>query len=222
MAPNPYVLASDNSPALLPLLRENPSLASGQDDHGYSLIHAAASYNHLDLLRSLVQEFNVPIELKDEDGETALFVIETVEAAKALIELGLDPKIKNDEGRTAREKIQEEDEFPEVAAYLTTLESGQTESAGSAAAAAAAAGSDSSMDLPPPPEGLQVRVGTMPEQTEEMNLEVDPEFRRKLEELAASEDFDTPEGQARLRQLVENTIAEQQLGEERNVRTRQD
>jgi hypothetical protein len=218
MAPNPYVLASDNSPALLPLLRENPSLASGQDDHGYSLIHAAASYNHLDLLRSLAQEFSVPIDLKDEDGETALFVIETVEAAKALIELGLDPKIKNDEGQTAREKIQEEDEFPDVAAYLATLESGHTESARSTAAT----GSDSSMDLPPPPEGLQVRVGTMPEQTEEMNLEVDPEFRRKLEELAASEDFDTPEGQARLRQLVEDTIAEQQLGEERNVRTRQD
>lgn len=212
MAPNPYILAADNSPALLPLLRENPSLAGGQDDHGYSLVHAAASYNHLDLLRSLIQEFNVPIDLKDEDGETALFVIETVDAAKALVELGLDPKIKNDEGVTAREKIEMEEEYPEVAAYLFGLESGDVR---------VETGVDSSMDLPPPPEGLQVRVGTMPEQGE-TTIEVDPEFRRRIEELSAREDFNTLEGQERLRQLVEDTIADQGLSEVRNVRPRQD
>ena len=80
MVPNPFLLAADNSPELLPLLRENPALASAQDDHGYSLIHAAASYNHLNLLRTLVRELHVDVDLKDEDDETALFVVETPDA----------------------------------------------------------------------------------------------------------------------------------------------
>ena len=86
MAPNPYLLAADNSPELLPLLRSNPALASSQDEHGYSLVHAAASYNHLDLLRALVRDLHVDVNLKDEDDETALFVVETPEAAKVLVE----------------------------------------------------------------------------------------------------------------------------------------
>jgi hypothetical protein len=61
----------------------------------------------------------------------------------------------------------------------------------------------------------------MPEQ-DETALEVDPEFRRRIEELAAREDFDTAEGQARLRRLVEDTLAGERLGEERNVRPRQE
>lgn len=83
---NPFLLAADNSSALLSLLRENPRKASLQDEHGYSLVHAAASYNRLDLLRALVREFDVDVNLKDEDDETALFVVETVEAAKLLVE----------------------------------------------------------------------------------------------------------------------------------------
>lgn len=225
MAPNPYLLAADNPAALLDLLREDPTLASGQDEHGYSLIHAAASYNHLDLLRSLVREYNVPVDLKDEDGETALFVVELTNVAKVLIEeLGLDPKIKNDEGVTAGAKILAEDEFPAVARYLAQFETGQgadLRNGGTTNGNAVAQSEDLAMDLPPPPEGLQVRVGTMPEQAE-TTLEVDPEFRRRIEELSAREDFDTPEGQAALRQLVEDTIADQGLGEERNVRPRQE
>lgn len=222
MAPNPYLLAADNSPTLLPLLRESPSLAAAQDDHGYSLVHAAASYNHLELLRALVREFNVPVDLKDEDGETALFVIETIEAAKVLIdELGLDPKIKNDEGMTAAEKIHMEDEWPELAAYLAQLVTGRADGTQNTTNGhPQAIPKEVAMDLPPAPEGLQVRVGTMPEPTE-TTLEVDPEFRRRIEELAATEDFHTADGQARLRQLVEDTIADQGLSEERNVRPRQ-
>ncbi|KAJ9132028.1 Ankyrin repeat-containing protein [Coniochaeta hoffmannii] len=221
MAPNPYLLAADNPAALLDLLKEDPSIAARQDEHGYSLVHAAASYNHLDLLRALVREYRVPVDLRDEDGETALFVVESVNAAKVLIdELGLDPRIKNDEGVTAPEKIRAEDEFPALARHLAQYEANG--SSISTNGGDSAAPQEPAMDLPPPPEGLSVRVGTMPEQIDEMTVEVDPEFRRRIEELAAREDFDTPEGQARLRQLVEETIAEQGLGEERNVRPRQE
>jgi hypothetical protein len=222
MAQNPYLLAADNPAALLDLLREDPSIAPRQDEHGYSLIHAAASYNHLDLLRTLVHDYNVPVDLKDEDGETALFVAESVNAAKVLIdELGLDPKIKNDEGMTALEKIRTEDEFPALARHLAQYETEQGTNGSSTNGNVAAESGEVTMDLPPPPEGLSVRVGTIPEQIDEITMEVDPEFRRRIEELAAREDFDTPEGQARLRQLVEDTIADQGLSEDRNVRPRQ-
>ncbi|CAK7217305.1 hypothetical protein SCUCBS95973_003103 [Sporothrix curviconia] len=247
MAPNPYIMAADNSPALLPLLRANPAMASEQDEHGYSLIHAAASYNHLDLLRALVQELKVPVDLRDEDNETALFVVETVESARCLVEeLGLDPSLTGDDGLTAAEKIAGEAEFPQVAEYLAGLQS------------VLAAAEDVLVEgaLPPPPEGLRVTMGTMPavatvEDAEDeggsssglafnggegssrggaaavaadedaLGGPPDPELRRRIEELAARPDFHTEQGQAELRQLVEDAILGQDLGEERNVRPRQ-
>ncbi|CCC05015.1 hypothetical protein SMACR_07338 [Sordaria macrospora] len=199
---NPYLLAADSPDACIALLRENPSLASGQDEHGYSLIHAAASYNHLDLLRTLVSEFKVPVNLKDEDGETALFVVETVAAAKVLVEeLKLDTTIVNDEGQTAREKIEAEEDYPEVAEYLRGLEG---EASNISIAVNGTTNGTTPADLPPAPEGLQVQIGTMNEA--EDAGEPDPEFRRRIEELASREDFETVEGQAALRQLVEDAI----------------
>ncbi|TPX11593.1 uncharacterized protein E0L32_007804 [Thyridium curvatum] len=232
MPANPFLLAADNPAALLPLLREQPQLASQQDEHGYSLVHAAASYNHLDLLRALVSDFGAPVDLRDEDRETALFVVETVEAARCLVEeLGLDPAIAGDEGKTARQKIQEEGDFPLVAEYLAGLEQGSV--AGTVNGAAATNGTPSStttttgetsapaMELPPVPEGLAVTMGTMAEPQEVADLP-DPEFRRRIEQLAEREDFHTPEGQAELRRLVQDAIAGEDLAEDRNVRQRQE
>lgn len=214
-APNPFLLAADNSPALLPLLRENPELASKQDEHGYSLVHAAASYNHLDLLRALIREFNVNVDLKDEDNETALFVVETVDAAQLLVEeLGADTKHRGDEGLTAREKIENEGDFPAVVEYLSKLENNtQDEDIATTAAAVMPE------VIPPPPEGMSVTVGTMDE-SQDVPADVDPEFRRRIEELAGRADFDSPEGQAELRKLIMDAVADQGLGEERNVHPR--
>lgn len=213
--PNPFLLAADNSPALLPLLRENPSLASSQDEHGYSLIHAAASYNHLDLLRTLVRELKVDVNLKDEDDETALFVIETEEAARVLVEeLGVDVNHRGSEGFTAREKIEAEGDFPAVAAYLTKFETPQDEDPATVAAAVLPEG------IPPPPEGMAVTVGTM-DPTIDVPAGIDPEFRRRIEELAQRDDFNTTEGQAELRKLVEDVLTGQEIGDERNVRPKQ-
>jgi hypothetical protein len=50
----------------------------------------------------------------------------------------------------------------------------------------------------------------------------DPELRRRIEELAAREDFQTAEGQAELRRLVEEAIGGQGFSDERSVRPRQD
>ncbi|KAI6086299.1 ankyrin repeat-containing protein [Hypoxylon rubiginosum] len=215
MSANPFLLAADNSPALLPLLRENPALASGQDGHGYSLVHAAASYNHLDLLRALIREFHVDVNLRDEDEETALFVVETVDAARLLVEeLGADITIKGSEGYTAREKIEEEGDYPEVAEYLRSKEeSGHAQNLLNGTNGETGA-------LPPIPNGLNVSVNAVTP-AEADGLEVDPEFRRRIEELAERDDFHSEAGQAELRQLVQDAIGEQNLAD-RNVRSRQD
>jgi len=207
MAPNVFLLAADNDPTLLPHLRANPTLASSQDQSGYSLIHAAASYNHLDLLRTLVTELGVSADLRDEDGETALFVVETVEAARVLVEeLGADITVKSNESEsTARQRIEEEGDYPEVAAYLREIEVKRGIEIG---------------PLPKNdalPEGMAITVETM--DGDEGLPEVDPEFRRRIEQLAERADFDSVSGQEELRKLVEDALS-QQSEESRNVRQR--
>ncbi|KAF4631131.1 hypothetical protein G7Y89_g7001 [Cudoniella acicularis] len=211
--PNPLLLAADNSPELLPLLRSNPSLASAQDEHGYSLMHAASSYNRLELLGALVNEFDVDVDLKDEDGETALFVTETVDCAKFLVEdLHADMFVVGNGGQTAREKISEENDFPEVAVYLRMkeLEAGVVNGVGE--------GSTTNGTRPPPlPEGVRVNLEMMnPEEAGEV---VDPEFRRRIQELAERDDYEEEGGQDALRQLVGDAIRGD-IGQQREVRRR--
>ncbi|KKY24957.1 putative ankyrin repeat containing protein [Phaeomoniella chlamydospora] len=213
---NPFLLAADNSPALRTLLEQDRSLAASQDAHGYSLLHAAASYNHLDLLRSLVTQFGVDINMKDEDGETCLFVVESVDAAKCLVEeLYIDTSITNDEGQTAEQKIAEEDDFPEVAEYIRL----KSALSGASAAANGTTITEAPLSLP---RNIKVDIGTMSEAPINGDGEVqepNPEFRRRIEELAAREDFNTEAGQRELRDLVTDAIKEVN-NDEREVRRR--
>jgi uncharacterized protein len=215
MSPNPYLLAADNSPALIPLLRQDPSIASKQDEHGYSLLHAAASYNHLGLLRSLVNEFNVDVNLKDEDGETCLFVTESIAVATCLLEeLHSDTNVTNDDGLTAVEKIEEEGDFLEVASYLRSKSGGVTSQPGDIAPIA-------ERSHPPPlPANVTVDVSTMEDQ--QLNGETqqpDPEFKRRIEELAAKGDFHGEERQNELRALITDAVRGV-TAEERETRRR--
>ena len=198
--PNPYLLASDNPAPLLELLRSNPTIASCQDESGYSLLHAAASYGHLDLLRALVKEFNVDVNLLDEDGETCLFVTEQPKVARCLVEeLGVDYNKTNEEGMKAHEKMESEEENPKVSAYLREVIG--------LPAAPAIDSPVGPLNAPPPiPGNMQVNLGTMSEQ-EANEAEVDPEFKRRIDELAARDDFDSEATQNQLRELVMDAIA---------------
>ena len=209
---NPFLLAAENSPNLLPLLRTNSALASKQDEHGYSLLHAAASYNHIELLRSLVKEFRVDINLKDEDSETCLFVTETVPIAQCLVEeFHINMDLRNDEDMTAAEKIAQEGDFPEVATYLQSVSGGQTNRMGNA--------QGSSTHPPPLPPNVTLNVGTIAEQSLDVEAqEPDQEFKRRIEELAAKDDFHSEERQGELRSLITDVV--RGVGENRDVRRR--
>ncbi|RKF81705.1 Ankyrin repeat-containing protein [Golovinomyces cichoracearum] len=213
-SPNVFLLAADDTSRLLDVLQENPSLASSQDENGYSLLHAAASYNHLDLLRTLVTKYNVNVNVKDEDGETAIFVVETVECARLLVEeLHADITIRGIDGKTALEKFTEENEFPEVAVYLRIKElEGQDEKK------EARDLQDQELVTPPSlPEGFCVNIGTMiPEDAGEV---VDFELKRKIEDLASRPDFEAESGQKALREIVKDALL---ISGERNTRPKID
>ena len=215
---NPFLLAADNSPDLLPLLRSRPGLASSQDEHGYSVVHAAASYDHLDLLRALVTEFEVDINIRDKDGETALFFVETVETAQVLVEeLRIDAEIKNVEGNTAEEKIRVEGDYPTVADYLHET---RTRKLGSVNAEQMTA--NGSQRLPPLPPNVTINVDAVDAASVEGagQAAVDPEFRRRIEELATRDDFQGEEGQRELRNLIIDAVRGVGEDNERDVRRR--
>lgn len=201
-------LAADSPDAVLTQLREHPDLASKQDGHGYSLVHAAASYGHQELLSSLVKHFKVDPNIKDEDDETALFSVEEVSMAKLLLELGTDMSLRNSEGHTAAEKLADEDEQPDVARYLSEEASGLRgpADAGTTRGEATPSSSDAHHSHPPPPlpEGVKINVGTMG--AEDAGPEPDPEFRRRIEELAARADFEGEDGQRELRDLISDAV----------------
>jgi ankyrin repeat protein len=61
--------------------------------------HAAASYAHLDLLEYLLS-IGGDINITDNDGETPLFTVESIETARHLISKGADISLRNHDGLT--------------------------------------------------------------------------------------------------------------------------
>jgi hypothetical protein len=206
-------LVPDSPSTVLAQLANQPDLASAQDSHGYSLLHAAASYGQTDLFRALVQTYHASPNIVDEDNETPLFAAETAEVAQCLLDLGVDVTHKNAEGLTAEEKIEGEAEFPLVAAFLRQH----------ALVASSSAGSQNGQGGHPPPlpDGVKVNIGTMLEPLE--GDAPDPELRRRIEELASRPDFEGEEAQRELRELITDAVGGLRGEEgERNVRRRLD
>lgn len=91
------------------------------DEFTYTPLHAAASYGHLDILRYLLTHPSAPsnaVNTTDSDLDTPLFVCETIEAAKCLIdEFGADAKHKNADGLTPAQQALE-NEHEDLARYI--------------------------------------------------------------------------------------------------------
>jgi hypothetical protein len=142
-----------------------------------------------------------------------------MDCAKVLVEeLHADIKVRGDEGKTAREKIEEDGDFPEVAVYLRIKELEGIGAQVNGVSPPIANGTNGIHAPPPLPEGVSVNIGTMvPE--EEAGEVVDPEFRRRIEELAQREDFHGEDGQNALRELITEAIRGQ-VAQDRDVRQR--
>ncbi|KAF2223146.1 hypothetical protein BDZ85DRAFT_122156 [Elsinoe ampelina] len=234
-------LVPDRPNHVMEHLLTHPNLASAQDGHGYSLLHAAVSYDQFELAKKLVNDYHVDVNIRDEDGDPPLCSTETVEMARLLVEeLHADLGCRNDEGQTPEEKIDADEEFPLISAYLREATSRGAGGAG-ASAVAQTAGANASVTAlsgttndpgmtngvhhPPrvPPGINDIRVGQTTEPMDE-DFQPDPEIRRRIEELASREDFQTEQGQADLRDLVSDVVSglRQEQTDDRSTRRRVD
>lgn len=122
MVSNIWVAAADNQVKIVESYLDSGNFKPDvKDPNGYTPIHAAASYGHIGLLKTLISRGG-DINVQDNEGDTPLHHVEDVKTAKIMItELGADYKLKNNEGQTAADYIEEDDEFPELAQYLRSL-----------------------------------------------------------------------------------------------------
>lgn len=183
MVANIWVAAADNQIELVQeYLRSGNYAADSKDENGFTPLHAAASYGHRDLLRLLVA-LGGNINVQDGEGDTPLHHTEDVDTAKLLVEeLDADFRVKNDAGQTAAAFIEEEDENPELAQYLRSLAHGTPPPVPAL----------NNLPSPGTVQGHQIRYSL-----EDELAEMDPEKRKKLEEIVNGEN---PE--AALRELV--------------------
>ena len=78
------------------------------DENGYTLVHAAASYNQLQILQYLSSQ-GANFHATDNDGDTALHHAGAVQAAQFLIEHGqANANQPNSQGKSALQAKQEE------------------------------------------------------------------------------------------------------------------
>lgn len=168
-----------------------------KDANGYTPIHAAASYGHVQLLEYLISKGG-DINIVDEDGDTPLHSVEDSAIAKLLVETyNADWRIKNAEGMTALQKMEDEDEdeYADIIVYLKSLSSDAT---------------------------IQGAVATEPQFTPKVEYQaitdeqepVNEENRKKIEEIMKS---DNPEAglQAFMEDIVRNKLGQGEDEEDR-------
>lgn len=104
----PWVAVADgNLPLLQSSLKALSLQPSAADENGYTLLQAAASYSHLDIVRWLLSQ-RVNVNAVDGEGDSALHYASTVDAARLLIQANIDASLVNSSGLTALETKREE------------------------------------------------------------------------------------------------------------------
>lgn len=191
---NIFLAASDNDRSSVIQFLESGVDVNSLDSNGYSTMHAASSYNHLELLELLVSRGG-NVNLQDHDGDTPIFVAENRGMCALLIKLGADVNHRNHEGRTVLEHAREEDDFPDIVAYLQGI-TGETNNRETGVPRIQAhyelqahtqdseANMDqqvaSDLDLPGLPEDVKHRITDLMRKTAEDGIDRDDELRTIL------------------------------------------
>lgn len=174
------------------------------DENTYTPLHAASSYGHLDVLRYLLTHPAVPadaVNTTDSDLDTPLFVCETVESARCLIEeFGADAKHKNAEGLTpaqqayengnddlARyiasvtgESLEQEEEDEDEEEEVEEDENGVPRSSAPALTAEEQAAQEERLEAQT--DQLMARVGEIMTRAEQQGIDPEPELRTLVSE----------------------------------------
>ncbi|KAK4705514.1 hypothetical protein P7C70_g685, partial [Phenoliferia sp. Uapishka_3] len=179
---NIWTAASEGDFARVRELIESGLSPSIPDENTYTPLHAAASWNHFEILRYLVAQGG-NINITDSDGETPLFLVETAEMARTVIELGGDVTWKNVEGITPAESLQEEQ--PHISLYLRSLSGELAPLPSSSTLSSIVEDSDApAPDLEEPADALLQRVRVIMEASERGEFtpeETDEKLREVVE-----------------------------------------
>ncbi|RCK66822.1 hypothetical protein Cantr_02854 [Candida viswanathii] len=208
MVSNIWIAAADNQRQIVEhYITSGEFTPNAKDPNGYTPIHAAASYGHINLLQYLIDNGG-DINIQDNEGDTPLHHVEDVKTAKYLIEkLKADYKVKNNDGLTAQQYIEEDDDFPEVAEYLKTLAHDKPADGEADGEEVKANEFVASLPLPGNVDGHEIRYTLENEQTQEGDEQLSPEElearRQKIQAILESEN---PE--EALRDLVRNAVHE--------------
>mmetsp|Transcript_4127 Transcript_4127/g.4833 ORF Transcript_4127/g.4833 Transcript_4127/m.4833 type:complete len:153 (-) Transcript_4127:714-1172(-) len=98
---NIWIAASDgNISEVQQFLEANPNLLNAGDENGYTPMHAAASYNHQELIQMLLSA-GASLDVRDTDGDTLLHHCDEPRSAEYLLSLGCNPATTNNEGKDA-------------------------------------------------------------------------------------------------------------------------
>ena len=105
----PWMAASEGNLALLQQSLTTLSMPiTAADENGYTLLHAAASYNQMEILQFLLSN-GCNVHAVDNDGDSALHYAGNAQTAQMLVEIGkANFQQVNQEGKTALQAKKEE------------------------------------------------------------------------------------------------------------------
>ncbi|KAL7308467.1 hypothetical protein PS15m_011667 [Mucor circinelloides] len=116
---NLWVAAGDGQIDRVRELLESGVAVDGHDQFGYTAMHAAVSYNQIEMVKLLIEK-GANVNIEDFEKDTPLYVAENVEMAQLLLDNGADPKHINEDGITPALTALEEG-WEEVAQFLANI-----------------------------------------------------------------------------------------------------